>query len=304
MCSYHLIWLWGDTQMISCIRSVWKCSQMLSVYSVLGGPKVDQMISTISILFILWSTSGFLIFSNFSHFFSCFLIFLFFLIFSHFISSVVVLCSIVEGWVFSFFLISSHFFSFHLIFSHFISFFLISHLISDEKMHIYAPCSCLVCQLFLWQKRNLSKNSLGQMLGSRRQLIMLRVWTQWWRWEWILLWPQCFRGWCLGCKVASKCLGCLGCLGCLVWCLGSSSRMMRVRVSRKRTQVRMVLTMLPLWQPCQWQQLQQLQLEKLGRQKIFTRPCWVMLRSVAAALISRMFQETGSRIVWSGWMHP
>ena len=76
-------------------------------------------------------------FSHFSHFFSFFLIFShffsFFLIFSHFILSVVVLCSIVEGWVFSFFLIFSHFFSFHLIFSHFISL----HLISDEKMHIY-----------------------------------------------------------------------------------------------------------------------------------------------------------------------
>ena len=102
--------------MISCIRSVWKCSQMLSLYSVVGGPKVDQMISTFSILLIVWSASGFLIFSHFSHFFS------FFLIFSHCILSVVVLCSIVDGWVFSFFLIfliSSHFFSFHLIASHF-----------------------------------------------------------------------------------------------------------------------------------------------------------------------------------------
>ena len=34
-------------------------------------------------------------------------------------------------------------------------------------MHIYAPCSRLVYQLLLWQKRNLLKNSLGQMLGSR-----------------------------------------------------------------------------------------------------------------------------------------
>lgn len=99
--------------MISCIRSVWKCSQMLSLYSVVGGPKVDQMISTFSILLIVWSASGFLIFS---HFFS------FFLFLSHCILSVVVLCSIVEGWVFSFFLIFSHFISFFLISSHCISF--------------------------------------------------------------------------------------------------------------------------------------------------------------------------------------
>ena len=72
--------------MISCIRSVWKCSQMLSLYSVVGGLKVDQMISTFSILLIVWSASGVLIFS---HFFS------FFLIFSHFFSFHLISCCIV-----------------------------------------------------------------------------------------------------------------------------------------------------------------------------------------------------------------
>ena len=60
--------------------------------------------------------------------------------------------SIAVGWVFSFFLILSHFFSFHLIFSHFISF----CFIFDEKMHLDASCrrlqSLFKPPLLHWQK--------------------------------------------------------------------------------------------------------------------------------------------------------
>ena len=216
-----------------------------------------------------------------SHFFP---FFSFFLIFSHFILSVVVLCSIVEGWVFSFFPIFSHFFSFHLIFSHFISFFLISsHCISFlMKKCIYMHPAAVWCvNCYFGKKEICQKNSLGQMLGSRaakRARLaaannaagvnpMMAMGMN-------PLMASMFPGMMSGMQGSQQMPGMPGMMpGVQQQQDDASESEQEENTGSNGSNHAPSVAAMSMAALQQLNQLQQLQLEKLGHQKIFTRPC-------------------------------